>query len=131
MPTVRGFIGEAFRACIKKNLRVRVVSFDGQFLDIVTSNGDGRPLTVLRFAKNFWQHVQRLSRSEKLQQILGADKPIGSPANITRVLTKKISQGTGKGDENNVVDVITTEDPGNYILQYLPYQLQAAWMMML
>lgn len=42
MTTARNFIGEAIRACISRNLNVKVIAFDGQFLELAVSDASGK-----------------------------------------------------------------------------------------
>lgn len=41
MTTARNFIGEAIRACNSRNLHVKVIAFDGQFLELAVSDASG------------------------------------------------------------------------------------------
>lgn len=62
MTTARNFIGEAIRACNSKNLNVKVIAFDGQFLELAVSDASGKPLTVCQFMKALWKRYARCQK---------------------------------------------------------------------
>ena len=87
----------------------------GNFLEIAQSDDDGYPLTIIKLAKNHWQHVQKLNRNEKLRYVLESKITLASPGNVSSALTKKKPQPEHVSDECNVK---MADD--EFLLQYLP-----------
>ena len=72
MVSVRSIIRELLDACKKRNLNVKAICFDGQFLDLATSDDSGRPLTVCKLQKHHWNAVRTLTKRDILNYF--ADK---------------------------------------------------------
>ena len=70
MTSVRGFLGDAISACEDKGLSVKVLAFDGQFAELAVKDEAGRPLTILRFMKQFWEETQKKDRKDKISGLL-------------------------------------------------------------
>lgn len=67
MDCVRKLFTKAVGECKSRDLRVKAVAFDGQFLEVSVVYDKERPLTVLRFMKLFWEKVQKIDRAQKCQ----------------------------------------------------------------
>jgi hypothetical protein len=57
MKTVRGILREIVKAICDRDLNVKAVAFDGQFLELSVEDQDGNSLTICRFMKQFWESV--------------------------------------------------------------------------
>ena len=57
MKTVRGSLREIVNAICDRDLNVKAVAFDGQFLELSVEDQDGNSLTICRFMKQFWESV--------------------------------------------------------------------------
>jgi hypothetical protein len=55
MKTVRGMLGEIVKAICDRDLNVKAVTFDGQFLELSLEDEDGKSLAICRFMKQFWE----------------------------------------------------------------------------
>lgn len=88
MTTARNFIGKAIRACNSRNLNVKVIAFDGQFLELAVSDASEKPLTVCKFMKALWEKVCKMPKNEKLSFLLHSSSQVGSPQNIAKALNK-------------------------------------------
>lgn len=65
MTTARNFIGEAIRAYNSRNLNVKVIAFDGQFLKLAVSDASGKTLTVCKFMKALLEKVCKMPKKWK------------------------------------------------------------------
>ncbi|XP_071139869.1 uncharacterized protein [Mytilus edulis] len=74
MDIVRKLLIKAVGECKSRDLRVKAVAFDGQFLELAVEDDKGRPLTVLRFMKFFWEKVQKIDRATKISTLLNLNK---------------------------------------------------------
>lgn len=54
-----------------KALKVKVVSFDGQFLEICPKDDFGNPLTMCTLQKYIWQNARKKSKKELLKYLFG------------------------------------------------------------
>ena len=70
MITARNFLCEAVKACLDKDLKVKAIAFDGQFLELSTKDGNGKPLTIQALHTHFWNEVKKLSKESKLKSLL-------------------------------------------------------------
>lgn len=62
MHAVRGILSDIIRECSDKALKVKVVSFDGQFLEICTKDDRKNPLTMCTLHKYIWQNAREKSK---------------------------------------------------------------------
>ena len=69
MSSVRGLLKDAIAACEENSLNVKVVAFDGQFLEISTQGEDGRPLTLCKLAKHIWDEARSTAKTTQLQHL--------------------------------------------------------------
>ena len=69
MATVREIIKQAIDECKKRQLGVKAVAFDGQFLELSVTDDDGYPLTICKLMKKFWREVQEMPKPAKLTAI--------------------------------------------------------------
>ncbi|CAH1799200.1 unnamed protein product [Owenia fusiformis] len=68
--SMRGIIKDTGIACQNENLKLKVVSFDGQFIEIATCDDNGKALTVCKLHKQIWKKTERLKRVEKMKTIM-------------------------------------------------------------
>lgn len=150
MSSVRKMLSKAVSACILRQLNVRVVAFDGQFLEIAVEDDNGQPLTVCRFMKKYWSGVLKLTKPQKLASlfknytlprvqkkedlnenfILDGNKivlrkkikHVGSTQNIAEALERKKKTSKEKDKADDDFNVEETENE-NEILQYLPTEV--------
>jgi hypothetical protein len=73
MSPVRCLLTDIFHEISNKNMHLRVIAFDGQFLELAVAEECGRPLTICRFMKYFWMSVQKMEKSRKLATLLLAN----------------------------------------------------------
>lgn len=71
MNAVRGILTDIIGECSDKALKVKVVSFDGQFLEICTKDDRGNPLTMCTLQKDNWQNARKKSKKELLKYLFG------------------------------------------------------------
>lgn len=71
MNAVRGILTDIIGECSNKALKVKVVSFDGQFLEICTKDDRGNPLTMCTLQKDNWQNARKKSKKELLKYLFG------------------------------------------------------------
>ncbi|CAG2191099.1 unnamed protein product [Mytilus edulis] len=146
MTSVRKMLTKAVDACYSRQMSVRVIAFDGQFLEISLANDFGKPLTICKFMRMYWADVVKMTKHDKLVKLLNncclpqiksrdqllsnfdingrsielkkKIKHVGSPNNIARVLQKS---------KKETCDMETLaakqHDPELDILQYLPVDL--------
>ena len=91
METARKYLEQAVKACLDRQLMVKVIAFDGQFSEIAVYDENKRPLTILQFMKCYWQKVQKLSREVKVNALLEGGLVCPSPDNIRKVSETKKS----------------------------------------
>jgi hypothetical protein len=70
MKTVRGSLREIVNAICDRDLNVKAVAFDGQFLELSLADEDGKFLTICRFMKQFWESVKKIEKNVKKQYLL-------------------------------------------------------------
>jgi hypothetical protein len=70
MKTVRGMLGEIVKAICDRDLNVKAVAFDGQFLEWFVEDEDGKSLTICRFMKQFWESAKKTEKNVKKQYLL-------------------------------------------------------------
>ena len=56
MSPVRGIIKSIAEEIEKKDMNLKVIAFDGQFLEIALSDDEGRPLTLCKLMKKYWEN---------------------------------------------------------------------------
>ncbi|CAG2209236.1 unnamed protein product [Mytilus edulis] len=144
MISVRNILKDAVSACTEKELNVKVIAFDGQFLEISVEDDKGIPLTVLRFMKKFWEKVQHIDKVDKVSHLIGLNnlnaiqshqdltenfdiqgnniglklhhKVVASGINITKALDRKTRQNERAQEDKELESTIDNE---MYLLQYL------------
>ena len=87
MDSVRQYLEEAVLSCEKRQLFVKVIAFDGQFLEVATTGEDGQPLTILQFMKKYWQDVQKMTKEDKVSSLLNSSLMVYSGCNISKAIT--------------------------------------------
>ena len=70
MDSFRAIIKQAVDACKERDLNVKAVAFDAQFLEVSVINDDEHPLTICKLLKQFWSAVQATPKAEKLASIM-------------------------------------------------------------
>ena len=71
MDAVRKILKDAITECDSRKLRVCAAAFDGQFLEITTTDEDGNPLTVCQLQKQVWKESQKLSKQQQVSYLSG------------------------------------------------------------
>ncbi|VDI03707.1 Hypothetical predicted protein [Mytilus galloprovincialis] len=74
MCCVRKLLDMSLVECSSRKLNVKAIAFDGQFLELAVSDDCGRPLTICRFMKQFWDQVKRTDKAIKLTTLLNLNK---------------------------------------------------------
>ena len=70
MRAVRGILDDIVEECTSRGLHVKVISFDGQFLEFATTDADGLPLTICNLQKEIWKEAREISKKDILQFLL-------------------------------------------------------------
>ena len=70
MKTVRGILSEIVNAICYRDLNVKAVAFDGQFLELSVEDEEGKSLTIGRFMKQFWESAKKIEKNVKKQYLL-------------------------------------------------------------
>ncbi|CAG2204526.1 unnamed protein product [Mytilus edulis] len=70
MTSVRKMLTKAVDACYSRQMSVRVIAFDGQFLEISLANDFGKPLTICKFMRMYWADVVKMTKHDKLVKLL-------------------------------------------------------------
>ena len=119
MDVARAFIHQAVEACYMRKMFVKVVAFDGQFVEISVTDNTGKPLTILQFMKKFWNDVTKLDRNTKLDSLLTSNKVVASPANIARIIYRTKETNKKKSGEG----VNGSDLSENYLIEHLPSEV--------
>lgn len=70
MKSVRQILSEIVGAIQERQLDTKAIAFDGQFLELAVADDNGRPLTVLKFMKQFWEEVKSTNKISKRDTLL-------------------------------------------------------------
>ena len=73
MKSVRGIIADGIQACKNQNLNVKVVAFDGQFVEISTTHADGTPLTLCKLQKKAWNDACSMKKDAQFALLYDAN----------------------------------------------------------
>ena len=65
MDAVRQILNQVIAAVHERQLNIKAVTFDGQFLEIAVVDDSKKALTVLRFLKQFWEEVKSIDKKVK------------------------------------------------------------------
>ena len=124
MTTALLFFQEAIDACLDKELCVRAYSFD-QFSELSMKNGNGKPLSVYAFQREFWYKVKKMERKSQLDYLLRLRSLPSSENRFSTVDIVRTTSGIQLGSlsETRVVgspsniakDCKITEDPDDII----------------
>ena len=66
---MRNMSEEVLKACVDKNIHVVGMSFDGQWVGLLSRSADGKPLTQLQLQKDIWGHVKSIEKCNLLTTI--------------------------------------------------------------
>ena len=55
---------EILKSCSEQQIRVLGLSFDGQWINLITKDRRGKPLTLLQLQRDVWQKAQKTKKSD-------------------------------------------------------------------
>ena len=68
--SIRGLVTELLEICYNKGIYVCALSSDGQFYQMSVRDAENKPLTVLQVAKDTWDKVRKISKSEQIKELM-------------------------------------------------------------
>ena len=68
--SMRSMMEEVITKCYERNIPVKSLSTDGQFSHLAVRDKEEKPLTVLQLAKDTWEKVKKLTKTEQVHQLM-------------------------------------------------------------
>ena len=96
--SIRSIFTELLRICHSKGIYVCALSTDGQFYQMCVRDADDKPLTVLQLAKDTWNEVKKVSKSDQIKKLMSVNYlDTDSTSVVLQNLDFKVRYGFGGG----------------------------------
>jgi hypothetical protein len=120
MDAVRAIINDIISACAERNIHIKAVAFDGQFLEVAITDDDGHPTTICKLQKQCWKEARQLSKKELYERLTAMCELDNAHVYTQQDIGKYMAERPKCAPEENPND----EDESNdAILQHLPKEV--------